>query len=218
MRLPAASASPCLRSRDDGREPADHRRLSVARGARADRVPPVEHEADAANLTRFVEPMCPPTRKRRPPPNFEKGRSLRLPRQSRHAILPLRRYGGCGRALARPVHDDGERGAGRAVSRHRQPMRLQAIWRSRWRISSQADSGIVGSETGAMMEPAPVASYHDQGRDNFETIETNPLKVTAEEPVSTFSIDVDTSSYSFIAARRSTTACCRRTIRFASRS
>ena len=40
--------------------------------------------------------------------------------------------------------------------------------------------------------------YHDQGRDNFETIETNPLKVTAEEPVSTFSIDVDTASYAFM--------------------
>jgi Ca-activated chloride channel family protein len=47
--------------------------------------------------------------------------------------------------------------------------------------------------------PAPPA-YHDQGRDQFETIDTNPLHVTAEEPVSTFSIDVDTSSYSFMRA------------------
>jgi len=50
------------------------------------------------------------------------------------------------------------------------------------------------------VDPAPPATYHDEGRDNFETIETNPLKVTAEEPVSTFSIDVDTSSYSFMRA------------------
>ena len=49
-------------------------------------------------------------------------------------------------------------------------------------------------------EPMPQPGYHDQGRDQFETIETNPLKVTAEEPVSTFSIDVDTSSYSFMRA------------------
>jgi Ca-activated chloride channel family protein len=42
--------------------------------------------------------------------------------------------------------------------------------------------------------------YHDQGRDRFQPITTNPLKVTAEEPVSTFSIDVDTASYSFMRA------------------
>jgi Ca-activated chloride channel family protein len=41
-------------------------------------------------------------------------------------------------------------------------------------------------------------TYQDQGRDNFEEIAPNPVKVTAEEPVSTFSIDVDTASYSFM--------------------
>lgn len=56
------------------------------------------------------------------------------------------------------------------------------------------------SQMASMAEPAPPAGYHDQGRDRFETIETNPLKVTAEEPISTFSIDVDTSSYSFMRA------------------
>jgi len=36
------------------------------------------------------------------------------------------------------------------------------------------------------------------GRDRFETIRPNPVKVTSEEPVSTFSIDVDTASYAFV--------------------
>jgi Ca-activated chloride channel family protein len=36
------------------------------------------------------------------------------------------------------------------------------------------------------------------GRDQFETIVSNPVKRTAEEPVSTFSIDVDTASYAFV--------------------
>ncbi len=40
--------------------------------------------------------------------------------------------------------------------------------------------------------------YQDQGRDNFEELTPNPVKVTTEEPVSTFSIDVDTASYSFM--------------------
>jgi Ca-activated chloride channel family protein len=42
--------------------------------------------------------------------------------------------------------------------------------------------------------------YHDQGRDKFTNIVTHPVKVTAEEPVSTFSIDVDTASYAFVRA------------------
>jgi Ca-activated chloride channel family protein len=40
--------------------------------------------------------------------------------------------------------------------------------------------------------------YHDEGRDKFENIKENPNKITKEEPVSTFSVDVDTASYSFV--------------------
>jgi len=36
------------------------------------------------------------------------------------------------------------------------------------------------------------------GRDRFETIEPNRMKLASEEPVSTFSIDVDTASYAFV--------------------
>ena len=39
-----------------------------------------------------------------------------------------------------------------------------------------------------------------QGRDRFSRFDANPVKATAEEPVSTFSIDVDTASYSFMRA------------------
>lgn len=56
---------------------------------------------------------------------------------------------------------------------------------------------------------APVASdvsnevvhpgyYQDEGRDQFADIVTNPVKRVADEPVSTFSVDVDTASYSFV--------------------
>ncbi len=41
---------------------------------------------------------------------------------------------------------------------------------------------------------------HDQGRDQFTAFDPNPVKVVAEEPVSTFSIDVDTASYAFMRA------------------
>ncbi|SMF61021.1 Ca-activated chloride channel family protein [Alteromonadaceae bacterium Bs31] len=41
-------------------------------------------------------------------------------------------------------------------------------------------------------------SFQAEGKDRFENFETNPIKLTSEEPVSTFSIDVDTASYSFV--------------------
>ena len=40
--------------------------------------------------------------------------------------------------------------------------------------------------------------YKDVGRDQFEDFKINPFKSVAEEPVSTFSSDVDTASYSFV--------------------
>jgi len=63
-------------------------------------------------------------------------------------------------------------------------------------------SKMMSYEMRAMGMPAPeiaaVANYHDEGRDQFTDIKTNSVKVVKEEPVSTFSIDVDTSSYSFV--------------------
>src|SRR3954470_12265996 len=50
---------------------------------------------------------------------------------------------------------------------------------------------------------APVAQYQhppEIGRDRFTSVVQNGFKVAAQEPVSTFSIDVDTASYSFVRA------------------
>ena len=47
---------------------------------------------------------------------------------------------------------------------------------------------------------APSLGYREQGRDRFEAFDPNPVKVVAQEPVSTFSIDVDTASYAFMRA------------------
>ena len=49
-------------------------------------------------------------------------------------------------------------------------------------------------------EPQPRPYYHDVGRDKFTAAAENPFKVVREEPVSTFSIDVDTASYAFARA------------------
>jgi len=52
---------------------------------------------------------------------------------------------------------------------------------------------------GEGMDYMPSSGYYqDVGRDKFAEIKTNSIKLVAEEPVSTFSIDVDTASYAFV--------------------
>jgi len=52
-----------------------------------------------------------------------------------------------------------------------------------------------------MVAPQPWAPpYHDEGRDRFTATTQNPFKLVRDEPVSTFSIDVDTASYTFVRA------------------
>ena len=55
-------------------------------------------------------------------------------------------------------------------------------------------------ELPAMEAEAYPDHYREQGRDQFASFDPNPVKVVAEEPVSTFSIDVDTASYGFMRA------------------
>ncbi len=93
-----------------------------------------------------------------------------------------------------------ESDAAASVSASTPPAALQNQGSMPTELRARIASTNLAAAVAAMEEPAPPAGYHDQGRDRFQTIETNPVKVTAEEPVSTFSIDVDTSSYSFMRA------------------
>lgn len=47
----------------------------------------------------------------------------------------------------------------------------------------------------------PASPLPAPDRNQFESYSDNPLKLTAEQPVSTFSVDVDTASYSFVRKR-----------------
>jgi len=67
---------------------------------------------------------------------------------------------------------------------------------------SQFQLGVVGA---APPPPPPApglwgAPYHDVGRDKFNKFAENAFKIVREAPVSTFSIDVDTASYSWVRA------------------
>jgi Ca-activated chloride channel homolog len=61
---------------------------------------------------------------------------------------------------------------------------------------------VMGSSRYAPMPHADLKThvYQDSGRDKFTATEQNAFKVTVDEPVSTFSIDVDTASYAFVRA------------------
>ena len=73
-----------------------------------------------------------------------------------------------------------------ATGRVRVLKSLTALDPSRMRIAAE--------ETGAFKERGA------QAGDRFARVDPNRVKVVAEEPVSTFSIDVDTASYSFLRA------------------
>jgi len=49
-----------------------------------------------------------------------------------------------------------------------------------------------------VMAYEPSTPVVDEGRDKFEKFDVNPVRQVANEPVSTFSADVDTASYSFV--------------------
>ncbi len=49
---------------------------------------------------------------------------------------------------------------------------------------------------GPQVQPQPFPG--DEDRERYEDVETNDVVMTAEEPVSTFSVDVDTASYSVV--------------------
>ncbi len=58
--------------------------------------------------------------------------------------------------------------------------------------------GVADADPFLLDEPSP--SYRDWGRDRFAAFDPNPVRLAAERPVSTFSIDVDTASYGFLRA------------------
>ena len=69
-------------------------------------------------------------------------------------------------------------------------------------IGGNAVTATAKSEARRIAIPAPQdtlsRTYRDDGRDRFTSFEPNSVKSSRDEPVSTFSIDVDTASYSYL--------------------
>jgi Ca-activated chloride channel homolog len=73
---------------------------------------------------------------------------------------------------------------------------MQKAYRARsdYMASAPAAPAIMFEMQDSFSPPA----YQNTGRDQFTDIKTNAVKQVATEPVSTFSIDVDTASYAFV--------------------
>ena len=82
-----------------------------------------------------------------------------------------------------------------------QAMRARSTEASEYLDTYPSDlAAYVAKSRGAIALDGPPSRFHSQGRDRFTDFTPNPVKVVAEEPVSTFSIDVDTASYAFLRA------------------
>ncbi len=72
------------------------------------------------------------------------------------------------------------------------------------RLAQTMEPSVMVNKTMGMQAPAPDRDSFiapqpvEAGRDNFKDVEVNPIKLVAKDPVSTFSIDVDTASYAFV--------------------
>ncbi|MBX2857584.1 MAG: VWA domain-containing protein [Cellvibrionaceae bacterium] len=64
--------------------------------------------------------------------------------------------------------------------------------------SREASAQVVPIPLPKPIDTLPANGYSEEGRDQFESLAENDVKLATEHPVSTFSVDVDTASYSFV--------------------
>lgn len=83
-----------------------------------------------------------------------------------------------------------------AVAMAPQPKPAMAA-RSREMLAGSPPPAAAMPSAPMLAEPVPQPP-REEGRDRFEEIESSPVKRVADAPVSTFSVDVDTASYSFV--------------------
>jgi Ca-activated chloride channel family protein len=86
------------------------------------------------------------------------------------------------------------------VASRLEPSRLAESEGARRKEQRAAPSSAPAEPQVRALPDRPAVAAEPHGRDQFAGQAENPYKVTREEPVSTFSVDVDTASYSFVRA------------------
>jgi len=79
------------------------------------------------------------------------------------------------------------------------PVTLEEVDGSRqlFKAESKMAAGAVMAMPNSVLSPAtPGWMYEGQDRERYQHLDDNPVKLVSEQPVSTFSVDVDTESYS----------------------
>jgi Ca-activated chloride channel family protein len=133
------------------------------------------------------------------PPVLEQVASLAVQKvEGVHATTPA---AGAAPVLPAPGEDASEiivtgsrRFSSAGAAPHKGVARPQASSRVRNNASAPSQVATLGGALHIEPNIAPV----DEGRDKFEQFDASPVKQVARDPVSTFSADVDTASYSFV--------------------
>ncbi|CAN7477417.1 VWA domain-containing protein [Pararhizobium sp. LjRoot255] len=102
---------------------------------------------------------------------------------------------GTGTTAAEPQPQIAEQGTSGAIARRAQ----SAVPESR-AVDAQSLAGgsVMQTMPAPSIVPGDIVIPREENRDRFTSDETNPVKSVATDPVSTFSADVDTASYSFV--------------------
>jgi Ca-activated chloride channel homolog len=97
-----------------------------------------------------------------------------------------------------------EFGSASSIAQQQQPLRALLTGDRRTREQrAAAPQMMLKAEAGRALPippDRPIPTLEPHGRDQFAGEPENPFKVVRENPVSTFSVDVDTASYSFVRA------------------
>ncbi|MCB1691613.1 MAG: VWA domain-containing protein [Pseudomonadales bacterium] len=104
-------------------------------------------------------------------------------------------------ALMDAKAEDAARSAARAAAESRQAEEIFATVKTAKRAGEDYTSAMFTPSLAAAPQAydQPTAPYYEvSGRDEFEHVAPNAVRLAQEEPVSTFSVDVDTASYSFV--------------------
>jgi Ca-activated chloride channel family protein len=164
-----------------------------APGLTLETAPPPKVDAERPKVNR-VEPSdraAPPPPAKAPPPSTDTKRADAGPKGEAADKVASALAPPAPKVAAAPHHS--RRAVEQDVSK-RAPLALRQEGR---RVT---DNTGIGDVLGGGYMPGAA----DQDRDRFAAANTNPVKSVAVEPVSTFSIDVDTASYAFV--RRSLNA------------
>ncbi len=97
-----------------------------------------------------------------------------------------------------PVLEESIAQAKLAPAKHRKMEQAATLNRSKVTGALSRGDEVTSFTNHTIVADAPAPAFQPKSNETFSNAAPNPLKIVTDEPVSTFSIDVDTASYSYI--------------------